>query len=351
MKKFYIYSPEFKTGGPQSLHQLAHELDICGYCVNMIYVSGKDVTNRQRALYYENLNICTDDSDIDDRESIVIVPEVLTYKLHQFQQAVKVIWWLSVEFYKGTTLWGASKGRLRFRGLPEFLTPLEVLYRLLFHRDTCVPALHTKKQFSGIYHFYNCEYVRRYLLSKDIDGSNSSYLCGYIDESYFEKVDITNKKRIITYNPAKVANTGFMEEFKIRVQQEIDDVKIVPISGMSKEEVFEILKESMLYVDFGTFPGPERIPRQAVCMYNNILTSDIGSAGNNEDVPINDTFKIALKSRNIPYAVSAAKRLIDNYEGYMHCFDEYRRKAVQQRDEFRAHILNGIKRIEERSNV
>ena len=290
MKKFYIYSPEFETGGPQSLHQLAHELDICGYCVNMIYVSGKDIINSQKALYYENLNICIDDSDIDDTESVVIVPEVLTYKLHQIQHAVKVIWWLSVNFYKGTTLWGTSKGRLRYRGLPTVLTPLEVLYRLLFHRDTCVPTLHTRKQFSQVFHLYNCEHVRRYLLSKGVNEVNSSYLCGYIDEDYFEKVDITNKKRMITYNPVKVADPGFMEEFKIRVQHEIDDVEIIPIFNMSREEVLETLRKSMLYVDFGTFPGPERIPRQAVCMYNNILTSTVGSSGNNEDVPIDAMF-------------------------------------------------------------
>ena len=99
---------------------------------------------------------------------------------------------------------------------------------------------------------------------------------------------------------------------------------------MTREQVFETLKRSRLYVDFGTFPGPERIPREAVSLYNNILTSRKGSAENSIDVPIDERFKIDFNYSDLDKAVDMAKDMLVSYEKYVPYFDEYRKKVADQ---------------------
>ena len=320
----YIYTPEIETGGPQTLHQLAYELVKNGLAVEMVYLSGNNYSKRKTALYYNELNVCNDDSMIDTYENIIIVPETLTYKLRQIRNAKRIICWLSLDYYKRTTLWNTSKSRLIYRGLPPFLTPAEIIYRLIFHRESCLPTLHTKNDFCNIFHFYNCEYVKRYLVNKGLDERNMAYLCGYIDESYFYEVDLSKKKRIITFNPAKIADKKFMEKFQNGVMETETNVEFVPIQNMTRDEVLEVLRKSMLYVDFGYFPGQERIPRQAVSVYNNILTSDLGSARNSIDIPIDSRFKIPLRESRIDYAVRLAVDMLDKYKEYLYISTEIR---------------------------
>ena len=346
----YIYSIDKETGGPQSLHQLAYSLYKNGYHVEMVYLNGRHYVSRQKALYYDELRICHDDSDIDKPDNVIIVSEILTYKLRQFVQAVKIVWWLSLDYYKSSFLWESSKQRLKYRGLPEFLTVAECLYRLVFHNDVCLSSLRIKTEFNGIFNLYNSEYVRRYLINNNIDEKRMMYLCAPIDDAYFEKIDTGMKKKRITYNPAKIADKAFMDEFLRRVSIEMPETGIIAIEGMRRTEVYEVLKSSMIYVDFGLFPGPERIPRQAVALYNNVLTSKKGSASNNIDVPIDDRFKIEIKKDNLGYAVDMTKKMLGGYESYVKFFDAYRNKAKKQHDVFTEEAVHAIERAYEETS-
>lgn len=84
------------------------------------------------------------------------------------------------------------------------------------------------------------------------------------------------------------------------------------------------------YLDLGVFPGPERIPREAITSYCNIITSTMGSCNNDEDVPIPSNYKFDIKRKNIK---RIAKKLVDitiNYEKYNCDFEQYRKKSKKQ---------------------
>jgi len=48
----------------------------------------------------------------------------------------------------------------------------------------------------------------------------------------------------------------------------------------------------MMYIDFGTHPGKDRIPREAALRNCIVLTNRNGAADNNVDVPIPNEYKI-----------------------------------------------------------
>ena len=343
----YIYSIDKETGGPQSMHQLAYALHKNGYHVEMVYLNGKHYVSRQTALYYDELKICHDDSDIDNPDNVIIVSEILTYKLRQFVHAVRIVWWLSLDYYKSSFLWESSKQRLKYRGLSAVLTPVECIYRIMFHNDVCLPSLRIKTEFNGIFNLYNSEYIRRYLLNNNIDENMMMYLCAPIEDIYFKKIDKETKRKLITYNPAKIYDKAFTDEYLRRISIEMPEIEITAIEGMRREEVYKTLKSGMLYVDFGFFPGPERIPRQAVALYNNVLTSNKGSASNNIDVPINERFKVEIKKDNLDYAVDMTKKMLGNYESYIKFFDAYRNKVKKQHDTFTEEAICAIERAYE----
>ena len=100
---------------------------------------------------------------------------------------------------------------------------------------------------------------------------------------------------------------------------------------MNSSEIVDLMQKSKLYIDFGEFPGPERIPREAVLMGCNIITSTKGSAGANDiDVPIDRTLKIEAIDENINKIVSLIEDIINNYAKYYPMFNEYRRKVIEQ---------------------
>jgi hypothetical protein len=109
---------------------------------------------------------------------------------------------------------------------------------------------------------------------------------------------------------------------------------------MSRKQVFDTLRGAKLYIDFGTFPGPERMPREAVSLYCNIITSKKGSAANNVDVPIPRENKFDLTDENVPKVGQLMLQMIENYEDYVSQGDQYREKVYDQIESFDQRIAN-----------
>ena len=125
-----------------------------------------------------------------------------------------------------------------------------------------------------------------------------------------------------------------------------NDIKFVPIENMTPKQIIKLMDSAKLYIDFGQFPGPERIPREAVMRKCNILTSTFGSANNNIDVLIPRSFKIDAKKKNINEIVDKICILLDNYEEYLPLYDAYRKKVITQKLIFDKNIDLFIKKFD-----
>ena len=111
MKKLYVVCPaNLKTGGPELLHQLVSVLNKLGVNAEIAYVNivyGQHPTHTEYKQYVDEF---VDFNDIlDDRNNIIIFPESYTKQLYKFKNALKVIWWLSVDNA------GSFKYRNKFR--------------------------------------------------------------------------------------------------------------------------------------------------------------------------------------------------------------------------------------------
>ena len=61
---------------------------------------------------------------------------------------------------------------------------------------------------------------------------------------------------------------------------------------MTEREVEDCLSQAKVYIDFGGHPGKDRIPREAALCGCCVVTGRRGAAGNDVEVPINQSYKL-----------------------------------------------------------
>lgn len=336
--KIYIFSPYVKTGGPRSLHQLALSLKNNGLKTYIIYYKYRIQSNKRNLFNEYSVNVA--DSVQDKSENIIITTETFTGELKEYKYAQKIIWWLSLDYYfidlflKKSTLYTVERKNLSRLTIP-IIYFIKLLIRIFIKRN----ALKVE-ELSNIFHFYNCEYVHQFLLNNGIKETNTKYLCGPIDDLYFaiDKEDIlANKTRTVTFNPAKIA-PALLEKLKKVIHNKDATIELIELKNMTKEEVFSILCRTKVYVDLGFFPGPERIPREAVTLYCNVITSMEGSAANKIDVMIPDKYKFDINNLNMENLIELIIDMVNNFERYTNDFDSYRLKVVKQKEIFHNNI-------------
>lgn len=345
--KVYICSPYHNTGGPKSLHQLASKLSAIIPNVYIVYEYEGKFCDKKSPLYdFPGLKIASKDEISDSPNNVIIVPEASTSLLNRLQRIQKVIWWLSKDYYQKRNLWEISKEYAEDKKISLALTPLIFFGKLIKHPELKKMIKRAevvrREDFPSLYHLYNCEYVREFLVSNNVPESRMQYLCGPLEKNFLhlKYADIKGfKQKYVTYNPAKI-DEGFLLKVKKYLRTKNVDIKFVPIKNMTRKQVFDTLRGAKLYIDFGTFPGPERMPREAVSLYCNIITSKKGSAANNVDVPIPRENKFDLTDENVPKVGQLMLQMIENYEDYVSQGDQYREKVYDQIESFDQRIAN-----------
>ena len=334
MNKIYIVTYANATsGGNESLHQLCSKLNSI-HLNAYIYYYNKPTASIP--LKFKNYDIKTVHTIEDSVDNMLIVPEICTPFLYKFNKIKKCIWWLSLDFYLRTLPKYTFVNFIGSHGIPKLLYPMTYIYL------KCKGEL--DKKFFGfgedknqIFHFYNCEYAKMYLLEQGVKEENTLYLCGPINTDFFnQKVNISKKENIILYNPKK--GIEFTNKIISKIHEKKMDVQIIPLEKMNYDQLMSCYSKAKIYIDFGFFPGPERIPREAVTMYCNILTSTLGSAKNNVDVPIPYEFKIHATHDNIDSIITKLINMLKNYEDDIPKFEQYRTKVLNQREVFDENI-------------
>jgi hypothetical protein len=224
-------------------------------------------------------------------------PKGLPCEGHRFHQCA--IWWLSVDNNNG-----------RFK---EWATRRDVL------------------------HLYQSEYAKAHIISNLQDDLRQvvHYLpmTEYIPRRFdMHSLPITKREIDIVYNPVK--GIHFTDEIKTRCGAYFS---FVPIGGerrLCPEEVNSLLHKAKIYIDFGTHPGMDRLPREAAMASCIVITNMAGSAQFEEDLPIPKEYKI--KNFDTDTIHKLLSHCLTNYETKVNDFDDYRRwidKQEQNMDE------------------
>lgn len=328
----YIYDSSHKsTGGAESLHQLAENLINKGIKTYIYYEIKRNDIKKELSQY----KISITDSIIDDKNNLLVVPEVSTEILYKYKNIKKCIWWLSLDNYLFQFPKHNARRIISVRNFPGFLKLPLIIY-IFFKSKKKEDPIKNFKELSEIWHLYNCEYAKNFIVKEGVKDDKMHYLCGPITVEKDEKLILNQKEKMVIYNTYK--GKKYISKIIKLSTEKIQDVKFVPIEKLTKKQVFEYMSKAILYMDFGYFPGPERMPREAVVYNCNILVGLIGSTRNEIDIPIPVEYKFEMTKKNVDKIVDKIRIMVDKPESFFDDFNYYRKIVRNQQERFATDI-------------
>lgn len=293
----FIVSPgDFATGGPEALHQLCDALNRNGQKrASMLYLPFRSDWQVPKSFSRYNINIAQVTSIRSD--STVVLPETSGDMIDMLAPSVQIhFWWLSVDNF--FTMAGANT-------------------------DAQVSAISRRV----CKHLYQSEYAREFLERAQL--GPAAHLSDYLADEYRRAAGHPAGSRrddIVVYNPIKGA-----QRTEMILAEMSEPVQVVPIEGMTRNQIRQVLKRAKVYIDFGEHPGKDRIPREAAALGACVLTNRRGSAANMVDVPIPDDYKI--DDEHPDFAVAAATKIREMMKDFKHHqqrFEPYRQSITTE---------------------
>ena len=342
-KNIYVLCPaNIVTGGPDALHQMVYDLNhILGGGTYVVYFSANYPRPSDYlsipASYKIYVNEFKEESDIiDDEFNAIVIPETFSNKCKKYKKSHIFLWWLSV--------YHAENKRTLFFKYVYFITlPLRILKHLNYYKNNFVNALYSvytsekysfKNEFANIIHlcasYYAYDYVSRRskkTVAKCIEPISKLFLDIYSQEK--KNISKQNRKDVILYNPVRKYN-HILE----KISNVAPELEFEPLQGLTQQQLIEKYMTSKLYIDFGAFPGAERIPKEAVLFGCAVITGKRGASGFHGDVPIPEEYKFGNPEKQIKDIVEKIKFVLNNYEQVYSDFNEYRNTVLNLEENF-----------------
>lgn len=329
----YIAAPaHHATGGPELLHQLAFILNKEGMKACMYYVprAHPDPVHPE----YVHYNNPIAGKIEDEPGNILIVPEVYSgvSLLQDYRYIQKVLWWLSVDnFYTSKYCQDHKYKSLLFRLVNEASKKLwgNILYDLpnVALRSYLNYNLREDPIISQVnLHLTQSEYAMQHLSHKSIH--NTTYLSDYLNDEFLQYNYETRKRENIVLYSLK----GY--KFTQRIIPRIRNGHFVPLRGLTKKQVIELMRKAKVYIDFGNHPGKDRMPREAAICGCCVITGRRGSAAFYEDVPIPQEYKFDETAGNVPLIVEKISFCLEHFANASKDFEEYRSKIKREKEKF-----------------
>ena len=328
-KNIYVLLPHnYTTGGVELAHQLVDYLRRFGMSSYAVYVENGIIIKKPSVPEVYKCYDITFASQIEDNvENIVVIPETMTEMARMFHKINIACWWMSVDNFTKKYLallpfvWNENK--TLFENIRKNI-------HLLLSRIplACTDILeYFRKNKHRVIHLYQSEYARQYIISHKL--GKYKKLSDYINPELFPtNINLAQKQNIVLYNPLK----GW--EYTKKIIDVGSDIQFIPLKGLSRNELNKLFDLAKLYIDFGNFPGKDRLPREAVLHNCCIITGRLGASQYYEDVPIDDSFKIDTLDVNIPIIIEKIKWIFTNYETTHPLFEQYRQIVKEEQQNF-----------------
>lgn len=303
--KYFVYSPWWKSGGPEALHQLCSSINDLGGDAFMIYENGSTSVYPE----YSHYNVKSASGFQDDSQNVLIIPECIDVNsLADTIKSTVVYWWLSLD-----TRWDISNPR----------------FQRVYH---------------GCQSYYVMDHIRDVISDKMIlslsDYTKQSFV---VDESVLVEKN-HHRENIVLFNPLK----GY--DITQRLEKEFDgtDVRFIPIKDMTADQIRELSYRAKVYIDFGGHPGKDRIPREMALSGCSIIVGKRGSAFNAIDVPINRKFDYDVETNSVDFLL-VKNRIENDIRNFDRAFEElfeYRHRIRQEKEIFYKEVVEMMKRIQ-----
>lgn len=331
-KKTYVLAPYHSaTGGPELAHQLVDYLRNESKEAYIVYYldNGETATeNLTVTKQYQKYNIEVASHVKDERSNVLIVPETCQFMIPWYKNIQICIWWMSVD--------NAFKGNLNFFDTIKFKRGILNKLRVVKYFRKYVNNYSLKKLKQEDYrltHFYQSTYAQQYLYGLGLN--RVIRLTDYINPDILTNVN-TNKKKenIILYNPSK----GF--RYTKKLIERMKGYKFIALKGFDRTQLNDLFDISKLYIDFGDFPGNDRLPREAAIHNCCIITGMFGASRFYEDVPIDNKYKFDMTHADYKGIRHRIDDIFENYEDRVKDFDYMRENIMKQQECFYREINN-----------
>lgn len=336
--KIYVFCPYgLVTGGSEALHQLVFYINkqIKDKAV-LIYA---DIRSKKESIptsYQQYITTYGLREDINDEENnVLIVPETLWFHLSQYKHVQKYIWWLSVE--NNTKQAKGDKIKKIFKKLFS-IKVWKKIFRGYYSKDKIkdfsknTPYDFTKEE-NKIHHltasYYAYDYVKQNS-SNEVSLLIEPISLYYLKQSGYQSKE--NRKSQVLYNPVKSGT------YVNKLKKKAKDISFVALSGFSQEQLLNLYRESKVYIDFGPFPGAERMPKEAC--YNGclIITGRNGASNYKEDVSIPEEDKYLSDNESMMKVIDKIHLFFKNYENYQNRDQDYYDKISNLEKNFNKQI-------------
>lgn len=268
-----IFCPEAKTGGPEALHQLGHQINAHGGSAHMVYyapvsrieIDGgvlrchADASPMPRHFAQYHPRVLTETRPGPD--TLIVFPEPLSTLATEANVAYRrALWWLSLD-----------------NALPRNLQLFDADYRQRFFAD------------AELLHLYQSDYAATFL--KINQAARHYPLSDYTDPEFIHRALIRSDATPIQERTNRICffpNKGeaLATRFFDRWREVAHPAEIVPIRDMTKAEVRRTLSDARIYMDFGGHPGKDRVPREAAIAGAIVLLHAAGAANHFSDHPL-----------------------------------------------------------------
>lgn len=307
----YILTPaRYRTGGPEALHQLGRALVELGHDARIVYFEGEPLHTRDGTMMrfpeidqptppdYDHYQVPLTWTIDDDPGNAVVFAERWPETARHFQHATKFLWWLSID--------GALEAVRRLGG---------------FDTIRNLSVRHLAQSF----------YAVSYLSDQ---GILSLPVFDYSSPEHTQATAETDNKRT-----DRVLFPARSFWFISYLQRIAPDLEWVQLKGFTSDQIQELFLTSKLYVDFGSHPGKDRMPREAAMLGCCVITGMRGSAANPFDVPIPATYKFRDSRRfNGRRIVRAIRQVLADYGRRKGDFAVYRQVIAGEQAEFNAQV-------------
>ena len=325
---YVLCPPNSVTGGPDALHQMVYYLNRSGIPAKIAYMM--DTT----LIRYEDIAIpepyrcyvgsfMLDTGITDTEEDAVVIPEAFSSLARRYRRAKVFIWWLSVDNnhvrdYRFRKLLFLLKTPFFFAANRKNLKRAKQYYAFRLHNGPY--------RFGGRHgnteHLCASHYAYDYVSSRTdekvllcIEPISKAFL-----DAYRAGTPEGEREQVVLYNPRK--SMPFVEQFT----KHYPDIPFLPLTGMTQQELIEKYRQSMVYLDFGPFPGAERMPKEAVLFGCVVITGRNGASAFYEDVVIGDAYKFGNDEYSAVYG--RIRDIFGSYETAVKDMADYRRTVL-----------------------
>lgn len=340
-KEIYVICPaNWVTGGPDALHQMVYYLNLIGKKATIVYddyiLDKKEISiPTPYKPYVDSFKVLSEVKS--NGNHTWVVPETYVYLCNQLPSERIYIWWLSVDNEKSYV---STKWKLGY--LLSF--PIRYVKNVKKYRKKSLKYIgkaffkkkyNFKNEKKNISHccasYYAFDYIQK-------NSKRQAKLCiepisKYFLEEYFKRINnVSERKNIILYNPKK--SSRIVE----RLLKTTNRFTFVPLKNMNQLELIEAYSDAKLYLDFGPFPGAERMPKEAVLFGCAIITGKHGASAYYGDVPIPDKYK--FEDNEINEIIEMIDYIFANYQSIISDFEDYKNRVLSLEDGFKEALDN-----------